>query len=373
VTVPAALRAGGREGEAGPTTAPAFELGHRPALDGLRGVAIMLVLLFHLGLLRGGWIGVDLFFVLSGFLITSLLEAEWRRTGRIDLRAFYRRRILRLIPALVAVLVVFTAAQAIRGPAARTGRVAASAASALLYFTNWRLALGFWPDNTFLHTWSLSIEEQFYVLWPLAFLLLLRLTKRRDLIVALLACGIAAVVCFRAIHWVLWQNEDRLFFGLDARSDGLLAGCLLALLLAGRRIPPWAGLAGVLAAAAVALVAWRPFGWAGRNEGGLLVVNLAAALVLLSLLAPSGRSLAALLECRPLVWIGKISYGLYLWHWPLNSLLQDARVPLSPAGLVLRIAAAFLLASGSYYLLERPFLRLRRRSVPGAGAERFNG
>ena len=178
-----------------------FELGHRRALDGLRGVAVLAVLGFHGGVpfMRGGFLGVDVFFVLSGFLITSLLYEEWRRTGAIRLRAFYMRRVLRLLPALILLLLALTIYAIWLPWPDQRARLRAEIAFTLLYVANWALAFRLVPDLGFLaHAWSLAIEEQFYLVWPLALLLLLRSGVRLPRVIALVMLAIVASAAWRA-------------------------------------------------------------------------------------------------------------------------------------------------------------------------------
>ena len=193
-----------------------YHLGYRPALDGLRAFAVLWVIGFHYHLPfgRDGLFGVDIFFTLSGFLITVLLLEEWSHTGRISLKNFYIRRILRLYPALVLMLLVF----GLRVP---NGYIF----STLFYSTNWIKALHVLPDSIYLdHTWSLSIEEQFYLLWPAALMLMLRM-KVQPRRMALITAGLGLIsAIWRAVYWNATQDWFRVYMGTDMHADGLLLG-----------------------------------------------------------------------------------------------------------------------------------------------------
>lgn len=246
------------------TDATPFRLGHRRWLDGLRGVAILLVLGSHFGLVRGGFLGVDVFFVLSGFLITTLLAEEWRRDRAIDLPRFYLRRALRLLPAYLALLAVCAAATAAGSPARRAdGFREVLVAGA--YVSNWPTL-----HQTALprlgHTWSLAVEEQFYLAWPVVLLALLRSHARRGTVLAVVGGFALLSAGWRAaLHATHAPDEPqvsllRLYMGLDTRADALLIGCGVGLLAVwgwlptGRRFAAASGAAAALAAAALAVL-----------------------------------------------------------------------------------------------------------------------
>jgi peptidoglycan/LPS O-acetylase OafA/YrhL len=329
----------------------AVRLGYVPALDGLRGVAILGVLGVHLFGLSGGFYGVDLFFVLSGFLITTLLLEEHDRTGRVSLRAFYIRRARRLMPALCAVLVLI----AVVGPLYYSPALLASIVASGLYAANIVRGFGtsdFLNATPAAHLWSLAQEEQFYVLWPVALLSLRRrLTERR--LMTLLAAGFALLVLYRAGLAVAGAGWHRIYYAPDTHMDGLVLGCLVA--CARRRglttVPVLAGCAAfALVVAAFALGA-QTVPW---SVGGMPVVEIAAAALVLAALSPGPVSLA--LSARPLVWIGALSYSLYLWHIPAMWLTGwDDRWG------ALALTAALTLVS--YYVIERPFRRPRARAI----------
>jgi peptidoglycan/LPS O-acetylase OafA/YrhL len=345
------------------------KLGYRPELDGLRGVAILAVFTHHLShrLLPGGFLGVDLFFVLSGFLITYLLVGEWEQAGRISLRNFYARRALRLLPALFLWCAAFVAVAPLLG-----GRTAAGiyrgALLALTYFYNWVPALGYPLVSPLGIVWSLAIEEQFYLLWPPVLVVMLRRGARPRRLACGLALAVLSVCAHRAVLWQTGATVTRLYYGTDTRADALLVGCLLGVLAAYDLLPRGASFSLFSRAAAVAgavalcwlaaTVTWEP-GW--LYTGGLTLVACAAAAVILTTVVRPWRPAVVALRLPPLVWFGRISYGLYLWHFPVTRIIypnQD-RAPL--AGKLLAGALSILCAAASYYVVERRFLRLKDR------------
>ena len=323
----------------------------RPALDGLRGVALAMVVLFHGGVgVVGGAIGVDVFLVLSGYLITGLLLLEHDRTGRIDLRAFWARRARRLVPAavvLVAVVALFGGADGL------------DAGAALGWWSNWRFALAdvgyfdaFGSPSPLRHTWSLAVEEQWYVLWPPLLLLLQRSGRRLPLTLALALASAGAM-------WLLASDVDRVHMGTDTRAQGLLVGAALAMVLHGGRTFPRAastaaGLAGAAVLGAIALRTPGTEPWLYR--GGHLLVAVASAAVVAAAIRPDGPVRAAL-ALRPLRAVGRVSYGAYLWHWPLFVWLTPASTGLDPWPLfAVRVAATAAATVLSWHLVERPLL-----------------
>ena len=329
---------------------------HVPGLDGLRGIAVIGVLLFHAnGLLRGGYLGVDLFFVLSGFLITSILLHEQKETGRIDLRRFWVRRFRRLMPALLALIpAIALYARCIAAPN-ELASLRADALSTIAYVANWRSIFAhrsYWEmfasPSPLEHTWSLAIEEQFYLVWPLLVAALLALGKRRALWMATVILGIASVVAMLALYEE--GRTMRVYLGTDTRGGAILAGAALA--LSGiRSTPRWLG---VVAAASLA-AAWVLLD--GQSEllyrGGFWLTEIACVVLIAACLGRDGVGRA--LAWRPLRAVGTISYGVYLWHWPVYVVLSEERVHLGlPALLALRLAVTFAIAIVSYRFLERP-------------------
>jgi len=364
-------------------------------LDGIRALAVAAVLATHAGIpfLPGGFIGVDVFFVLSGFLITSLLYDELVVTGRIDLGGFWTRRARRLLPAALVMIVAVLAARPLFVPDSVAG-LRGDAITAALWSGNWRWALAgtdyFAQGGTpspLQHTWSLAVEEQFYLVWPLL-LLALRAVKRRRL----LALSVAGVAASAVATYVLARaaSPGRVYFGTDTRAQELLVGAALAALLAptwrwrgatplGQRSPqpaarrPLPLLLSAGGLAALTGIATTVHGAPGEFRNGLLLLTaLAAAALVAGVVLDSGHAVARLLSTRLFVGTGRISYGLYLWHWPVYLALDGERTGLHGYSLAaLRVAVTCLLAGASFVLIERPAQRVRvrpRRVLPAAAA-----
>lgn len=363
-----------RSGTVPPDSSQLTRIRHIPALDGLRGLALLGVLMFHAnGALAGGYLGVDLFFVLSGYLITSLLFAERRETGRIALSAFWMRRARRLFPALLSLMpvVAIYARYFARADELRTLR--AQALAALAYVANWQAIFqhkSYWSlfsaPSPLEHTWSLSIEEQFYVVWPLLVSLLLKRGSARTLLVASLL--LAAISMFSMALLFDARDTTRVYLGTDTRMAGMLLGAALATRVApGHRFSPAAtralDVAGLLAAVALG-TAWCVLRGtdAFLYRGGFWLTEVAGLLLITCAISGSRSIVARVLAVRPLTLLGTISYGVYLWHWPVNVFLTTERVHVTGLGLhVLRFSLTFAIAIASYYLLELP---IRRRGVP---------
>ena len=350
---------------------------YQPALDGLRAFAVAAVIAYHFGAgwAAGGFLGVDTFFVLSGYLITTLLLTEFGRHGHISLPAFWARRARRLLPALLLVLAAIALYAALLAPASQLDTLRGDGISSLFYFANWHFVLSgqsyfdlFSLPSPMRHLWSLAIEEQFYLVWPLIVLACLRVGRgSRKVLAGVCVAGIAASVLVMA---ALYEPSDpsRAYYGTDARAHTLLVGAVLALVLM-RRQPERRGsvltlhLAGLLAAGAC-LWAWVSVSdqGSGLYHGGSLVFAIGVAVVIASAVQPRRRSvwspLRALLSLGVLRWIGLISYGLYLWHWPATVVLTEARTGLSGAALtVVRLAVTVGAATLSFYLVEQPIRR----------------
>jgi len=344
-------------------------LAHRPALDGLRGLAVVAVLLFHLGYpwAKGGFLGVSIFFTLSGFLITTLLVGEGRSQGRIDLRRFWSRRARRLLPAALLGLVVAVAVS--RTLVQTPGGNQLDLLAALFDAANWRfLAAGqsygalFTSPSPVLHYWSLAIEEQFYLLYPLAFAALFRRRVSPGALLAWLLGGIAA-------SWVALAGagiagaHDIAYYSTPTRAGELLTGGVAAVLFATRgRRQLSIGPAGprvrsvvevVSLIALVVLCASVTSTSASLERGVLPVVAILSAVVVLG--ACRGGALSSVLGWRPLTDLGRISYGVYVFHWPILLWLSPARTGLDGIALTaLRLAVTLAAAIASFVLVERP-------------------
>jgi len=384
-------RRGPRRGPAGgaPAAQSTHGLAYMPALDGVRAFAVLGVMAYHSGLsfLPAGFFGVDAFFVLSGFLITTLLVTEWSGTASVALGGFWARRARRLLPALLVMLVfVVLYARFVAAPGTYPGLRWDSIAT-LFYSANWRYIVAgqsyfalTGPVSPLLHTWSLAIEEQFYIAWPIVVLLVMRVCRRdtaRGLrtLLGVSVAGALGSALEMALVFTPGTDPTRVYFGTDTHAQCLLVGAALASGLALWRRRPAAEVARrarvVLAGAGVAGVGVCAWAWSqlqyGQTfvfRGGFLLVSLSVAAVILSaVLVPAGvvsRGLA----WAPLRYIGRISYGMYLWHFPLDIALTGTRVGVTGTPLFLvRTAVTIAVSTVSFYAVERP---IRTRAVLSA-------
>jgi peptidoglycan/LPS O-acetylase OafA/YrhL len=363
------------------STRPSYITG----LDGIRAVAVMAVLFYHANApwALGGFLGVETFFVLSGFLITSLLLIEWQSTGKLSLKNFWLRRARRLLPAvwlllvILPILAIFFARDALP-------RLKEDIPAALLYITNWVYIVrevpyfeAFARPPLLQQLWSLAVEEQFYLLWPLILLFLLRTVKnnRFGLIITT-----SVMIVISSIWMVFLYHPDvdplRIYYGTDTRAGGFLVGALLAMVWSPRHPLPtssrrltevlgWSGLV-VLLILYNQLNEFQPF----LYRGGILVTALSSALLIIGASSPITR-LSKLLETRLLRWIGSRSYSIYLWHWPVFMLTRpgfDLQLPelLMRVG---QVTLTFGLAELSYRWIETPVrhhgFRATLRSLQG--------
>ncbi|MDV3128897.1 acyltransferase [Mycobacterium sp. 21AC1] len=364
-----------------------------PALDGIRAIAVLLVLADHGGVpgMAGGFLGVDIFFVLSGFLITSLLLDEFRRTDRIDLKGFWTRRVRRLLPAVIVMTLAVVAAQALFPPDAITS-LRDDALAAFFWVANWAFVVQradyFSQGATaspLQHTWSLGVEEQYYLIWPVLVLATIMLVRKRfpqavRMAVFTLAAAGAAASAVAAIVFVDEDSLNRVYFGTDTRAQALLVGAAAAALLVRdwsaltvsgtlirarwRRWVAW--LLPVLGLAVLGVATHLATGSADDFRHGLLIiVALGAVLVIAPVALDQDGYVARALAWRPLVALGAISYGVYLWHWPIFLILNGERTGLTSWTLLaLRCAVTVAAAAASWWLIEQPVKRWRPVHVP---------
>ena len=350
-----------------------------PALDGLRALAVLAVVAFHAGAawLPAGFLGVDVFFVISGFLITTLLLRESESRGAISLSDFWRRRAARLLPALLLMLAGVAAYLLLAAPDLLS-RFLQDVRFALFFVTNWDFILrdvpyfAQWQPSLGTHLWSLAVEEQFYLVWPLVVVVALRLGGRRAVGILAVVLAAASALLMGLLH-VPFTDVSRVYFGTDTHAFGLAVGSGLAVLVRtrpqvlqiNRTVLTLAGtvsLAGILAAMAL-LHEWDGF----LYHGGYLGIAILTGLVVV-IATTEENGLVRSLSWRPMRWLGRRSYGLYLWHWPLLLLpapaaLAGAELP-EPLGLLLRLGLLLALAEFSFRLVEIP---LRREIAPSGG------
>lgn len=361
-------------------------LAYLPALDGVRACAVLAVMMFHGGIphMEGGFMGVDAFFVLSGFLITSLLIGEWRQSLTIKLGAFWARRARRLLPALLLMLLFVAFFAAVIVPKGTYGALRLDALSTLLYVSNWHFILvnsNYFNETAqsspLLHTWSLAVEEQFYVVWPLVVLGILRLTRSLS--------ALFTLCCAAAIGSALWMhhlydgglNTNRAYLGTDTRSQCLFIGCALAVglvLLAqrgheegrldkgelwrprgqvGQAVCGVAGVGGAVAAVVIWVLTTSLSSF--PYSGGFFLIGLSVGAVILSAVAAPRSIVPRVLSVAPVRYVGRISYGLYIWHWPIFLWLDNERTGLEGYELfALRVLVTFAVSVVSFHLIERP-------------------
>ncbi|MDQ2727707.1 MAG: acyltransferase [Actinomycetota bacterium] len=369
--------------------APIAVAGRMVGLDGIRALAVVAVVVYHFSpsWLPGGFFGVDIFFVISGFLITGIVVHQWEQAGHIDLVGFWWRRARRLLPAVVTLLVVVVLVSAVCAPDALS-RLRTDVPAALFYVTNWWFVFhkvsyfqASGRPSLVLHLWSLAIEEQFYVLWPLALTLLLPRVKRPGRI----AVGTAvAALGSTALMAVLFQpngtDPSRVYFGTDTHAQGLLIGCTLALALPYARLAllrsrSWQIGFNILGAVGVGALGWLVFNLndyqSATYRGGFLLVDLAAVALVIAATSPASLWSSALAR-QPMRWVGTRSYAIYLWHWPVQQLMRARTdMPFGGFGLfVVQVALILTAAELSYRLVEEPIRSGRARVWLAARYER---
>lgn len=361
-----------------------------PGLDGLRGLAVVVVVAYHLGLIDGGFLGVDVFFVLSGFLVTSLLLVDARQ-GPMRLRAFWQRRVRRLAPAVLVMVPTVLAGAMLSGwPRTRLGDATIDGVATLTWWSNWRQAHGvsYWAIDTpslFRHAWSLSVEAQFYLLWPLLVAAAVWWSRRTQKSVKAVVGAVAGVGVMASVTWMTVLSRglgdadlSRAYVGTDTRVFAPLVGCLLACWWSSRRrsierlarrsdaaefnapLTPVAAIAS-LALGWLVVIAHPSDAWLYRSGGFLLAAVLAAVLIAAVVLATTfagPRKLPVALRWttrRELRYLGHRSYAIYLWSWPVQMLVEH-RFPNAPRWVVCVavVAAVLILAEVSHHVVEKP-------------------
>jgi peptidoglycan/LPS O-acetylase OafA/YrhL len=357
------------------------------ALDGVRAVSLLLIMGYHFGVgwLQGGFFSLDIFYVLSGYLITGLLLGEFARRGRIQLSSFWLRRARRLLPALIIVLVAVTVMVRFAEPAGLYPGFRMNALSALFYFSNWWqihtssnyfVATG--TPSPLTHTWSLAVEEQFYLVWPLVVFAVLSLTKtfQRGVQAVLVLAGAGAIASALEMAYLYNPrgNITRLYFGTDTHAQSILIGATMACALTliqrkrgeegmapvARSTPARYGLVavGLLGFAGTFALTYFQGGTAAFDyQGGFFLSGLSAAAIVIGAVCVPAGPIARVLSLKPLVWLGLVSYGAYLWHYPVFIYLDQTRTGTSGFPLlVIRFGVTFAIAAASYYLVERPVI-----------------
>lgn len=371
------------------TVAPrSIRFAHVRALDGVRGLAVTLVVLYHFApeFLPAGFLGVDVFFVLSGFLIASLALGEHRYTGRVAVGAFFARRARRLLPAAITTIVIATAIAVVLDPGSYRSSLRGQAVASLLYVNNWwaiaqndTYQAVFGAESPLTHFWSLSIEEQFYLAFPFVMLVLVAIVRRRTdascalarVLAVVAGVGAVASAAAMAIMYDPFVEPSRLYYGTGTRVQavllGVAGGCVMwvwrtrapsgpsAVGSSPRSSRIWTLLGGAATIALVVASLRGGFMQSWLYRGGFFAMAIAALVLVTSVVSHRG-AVARAFELRPFVTLGLFSYGIYLWHWPIEVFLDESRTGLDGLPLfALRVAVTAAATAVSYRLVERPF------------------
>ena len=356
---------------------------YMPGLDGLRALSVLAVIAYHLNFpwASGGFLGVGIFFTLSGYLITDQLMMEWRNTGKINLRNFWIRRVRRLMPALFFMLAIVCLWLVMFEPS-RIKSLQGDFASAVLYINNWWKILhnvsyfeSFGPQSPIGHLWSLAIEEQFYLLWPLILIIGLRFVHKRRNLTLFIAIGAVASILAMGLIYEPGADPSRVYYGTDTRAFALLIGAIFAIgypscklsrqLSAKRSLA--LDIAGGLGLLGILVMFWKTNEYqTSLYVGGLAVFSVISAIVTVILAHPASK-VAGFIGCKPLRWIGVRSYSLYLWHYPVIILTSSTTNigEFDGRQAVLQLAVSFLLAELSWKFIEGPIRRVTLTQLRG--------
>ncbi|GAY75247.1 acyltransferase family protein [Sporolactobacillus inulinus] len=347
-------------------------------LDGLRAISVLAVIAYHMNLpwAGGGFLGVGVFFVLSGYLITDLLIEEWERSETINLKRFWIRRARRLLPAMITVVTIIYGYVFFFQPSL-LHETQMDAVAALFYFSNWWSVFhhqsyfdSFMNPSLLKHFWSLAVEEQFYLIWPLLVLFVLRLFKsKKALYILTLVLAAGSLLCMGLLYH-FGTDPSRVYYGTDSRAFSLLFGAILACIWPSRHLTGskaqgifldgMGGLALLFLFLCIGYVdAFEPF----LYSGGLGLFSIVV-VVLISALAHPSTLLGKWIGARPLRWIGVRSYGMYLWHYPIIQLTTPANQAneVHPLRIVIQLILIILVSALSYRLIEQPIRRRNRAS-----------
>jgi peptidoglycan/LPS O-acetylase OafA/YrhL len=350
-------------------------LPYMPGLDGLRAIAVLAVFVYHFhnggGWLPGGFLGVDVFFVISGYLITSLLLSEYRKEGRVDLVRFWLRRARRLLPAVGVLIAVVMVAGAFFD-FGQISTLRGQALASMAYVTNWDLILShqsyfeeFARPSLFRHLWSLAVEEQFYLLWPIAFAFFMTRFGHKRLVIGVIAGAIASSLLMAILFDPV--NPNRVFYGTDTRATPLLIGVALAFFWHPERLKPKTGMLAPVALNVIGAVGLSMVVITfmtvhdydiGLYHGGFLLLSVWTAMLIAALAHPAA-SIGRTIGNPGMRWLGLRSYSFYLWHWPVLELTRPGiDVPLhGPVLFALQLGLTLALADLSYRYVEQPFRR----------------
>lgn len=334
---------------------------YEPAYDGMRAFAITSVVIYHVSrdYLPGGWAGVDVFFVLSGYLITKILTDELFNTGHVNIKAFYMRRVYRLVPALLF-LYAFILLTTFIFPQELYNNLVSMIIS-ILYLMNWNRAFDLFPQGVLGHTWSLSIEGQFYMLWP--FLLIYFTSISRRLRYSIIIFILSLIIVWRFYLSNQGVDDERIYNGFDTHSDGLLLGCFVALINKSPRIIELASSTIIIPLTGLAYILIRvPHHSSLSINIGFALVSFFAAWIIIAL--EKDNFVRKVLSIKSLVYTGKISYGWYLWHYPIWCLVTLNISNYFERSLYMNITILFfsyLMAVISYHFIEKPFLCFKKK------------